>query len=350
MTIFARTVGIDYSGAETAKSSLKGLRVYLAEGAGLPFEVLPLPSSKKYWTRRGIAEWLVARLAEDIPTIVGIDHGFSFPLRYFEVHGLAPDWQCFLDDFQQHWPTDADHTYVDFVRFGSAGNGAAREGSSRWRRLTEERSPGAKSVFHFDVQGSVAKSTHAGIPWLRFIRQVLGDQVHFWPFDGWDVPTGKSAVLEVYPKLWSGGFPAEDRTADQHDAYSIAAWLAQAGADGSSLMAALQPKLTASEAAVAQVEGWILGVPWEAPTVKKRPPKRTVRRAPASDRKTTAPGYVNRNGQEVLQGTDLPGNDHNQVVYVMRCKTCFNRYGVNGSDIWQRRCPVCGGGAAGLKF
>ena len=43
-----------------------------------------------------------------------------------------------------------------------------------WRRLTEERAGGAKSVFHFDVQGSVAKSTHAGIPWLRFIRQRLG--------------------------------------------------------------------------------------------------------------------------------------------------------------------------------
>jgi hypothetical protein len=57
----------------------------------------------------------------------------------------------------------------------------------RWRRLTEERSGSAKSVFHFDVQGSVAKSTHAGIPWLRFIRQPLGKRVHFWPFDGWDV-------------------------------------------------------------------------------------------------------------------------------------------------------------------
>jgi hypothetical protein len=54
------------------------------------------------------------------------------------------------------------------------GNGAARTGNARWRRLTEERAGGAKSVFHFDVQGSVAKSTHAGIPWLRFIRQRLG--------------------------------------------------------------------------------------------------------------------------------------------------------------------------------
>jgi hypothetical protein len=81
-------------------------------------------------------------------------------------------------------------------------NGAARTGNARWRRLTEERASGAKSVFHFDVQGSVAKSTHAGIPWLRFIRRRLGDRVHFWPFDGWDIPGGRSAVAEVYPSLW----------------------------------------------------------------------------------------------------------------------------------------------------
>src|SRR5262249_54846432 len=42
-------------------------------------------------------------------------------------------------------------------------------------------------------------STHAGIPWLRFLRKNLGDRVHFWPFDGWKVPPGKSAVVEVYP-------------------------------------------------------------------------------------------------------------------------------------------------------
>jgi hypothetical protein len=107
---------------------------------------------------------LADRLAEEVPTIVGIDHGFSFPLRYFEVHQLEPDWPKFLEDFQRHWPTDAEHTYVDFVRDGLAGNGAARAGNTRWRRMTEQRAGcSAKSVFHFDVQGSVAKSTHAGI-------------------------------------------------------------------------------------------------------------------------------------------------------------------------------------------
>jgi hypothetical protein len=92
---------------------------------------------------------------------------------------------------------------------------------------------GAKSVFQFDMQGSVAKSTHAGITWLRFIRQRFGARVHFWPFDGWDIPAGHSVVTEVYPALWSRGFARKGRTSDQHDAYSIAAWLSRADQDDS---------------------------------------------------------------------------------------------------------------------
>jgi hypothetical protein len=176
------------------------------------------------------------------------------------VHALRPDWPAFLDDFQRHWPTDDDHAYVDFVREGVMGDGAARMGNARWRRLTEERAGGAKSVFHFDVQGSVAKSTHAGIPWLRFMRLQLGQRVHFWPFDGWDIPGGRSAVAEVYPALWSRSFANEGRTGDQHDAFSIAAWLSRADQEGS-LAALLKPALTSPERSVAQVEGWILGVP-----------------------------------------------------------------------------------------
>src|SRR5262249_12417179 len=109
---FARYIGIDYSGAQTPTASLSGLRVYMAEGDALPVEVSPPASRRKYWSRRGIAEWLAERLAEQVPTLVGIDHGFSFPLRYFEAYGLKPDWPAFLDDFQRHWPTDDDHTYV----------------------------------------------------------------------------------------------------------------------------------------------------------------------------------------------------------------------------------------------
>jgi len=39
---------------------------------------------------------LAEKLSERQPTLVGIDHGFSFPLRYFEEHGLPLDWSFFL--------------------------------------------------------------------------------------------------------------------------------------------------------------------------------------------------------------------------------------------------------------
>jgi len=252
-------VGIDYSGAATPTSSLKGLRVYLADRASAPVEVEPPRSPRKYWTRLGIAEWLVDRFSVDQPTLVGIDHGFSFPLRYFETHRLPHNWAAFLDDFQRHWPTDEDHTYVDFARHGTHGHGAARFGNTRWRRLTELRTASAKSVFHFDVPGSVAKSTHAGLPWLRHIRLKAGDRIHFWPFDGWDIPAGRSAIVEVYPALWRCGFRREARTADQHDAYSVAAWMRDADINGS-LRRCFDPILDREERAASSIEGWILGV------------------------------------------------------------------------------------------
>jgi hypothetical protein len=258
MQSFDRYIGIDYSGAETPTSSLKGLRVYQAYGDALPEEVLPPPSPRKYWTRCGIAQWLLETLSQDIPSLVGIDHGFSFPLRYFEVYHLLPDWPSFLDDFQNHWPTDRDHVYVDFVRDGSVGNGEARTGDPRWRRLCEERCR-AKSVFHFDMQGSVAKSTHAGLPWLRFLRQHLGEKIHFWPFDGWRIPPGRSAIVEAYPALYKKQFTLENSTPDQHDAYSIAAWMRQADHDNQ-LIDFLNPALPLHLRGVAEVEGWILGV------------------------------------------------------------------------------------------
>src|SRR5215469_16430421 len=166
----------------------------MADRDGAPREVTPPPSSRKYWTRREIAEWLVNRLSEEPRTLVGIDHGFSFPLKYFDKYHRPHDWPAFLDDFQRHWPTNED-ICVDFVRDGIHGDGNARRGNPRWRRITEKLA-GAKSVFLFDVPGSVAKSTYAGLPWLRHIRSHV-PHLHFWPFDGWDIPEGRSVLAEV---------------------------------------------------------------------------------------------------------------------------------------------------------
>lgn len=231
----------------------------MADRTSPPTEEQPPPSPRRYWTRRGVAEWLVEQLAKDPPVLVGIDHGFSFPLEYFKTYNLSHNWSSFLDDFQRHWPTDEDHIYVDFVRDGFVGNSAARSGNSRWRRLTELRADTAKSVFHFDVPGSVAKSTHTGLPWLRYLRRNVGDRVHFWPFDGWAIPVGRSVVAEVYPALWNRSFARDGRNNDQHDAYSAAEWMRRADLDGT-LSSFFAPSLSPDERTVAEIEGWILGI------------------------------------------------------------------------------------------
>ena len=260
MARFERYVGIDYSGAQTAESSLSGLRIYVAESSRPQQEVEPPPSPRrKYWTRRGVAEWLCEELAKDTPTIVGIDHGFSFPIDYFQKYSLLLDWPKFLDDFQKHWPTDEPNTCVDFVRNGISGQGKERMGDSRWLRLTERWTATAKSVSLFDVQGSVAKSTHTGIPWLRYLRRECKRNIHFWPFDGWDVPEGSSVVAEVYPSLWMRRFPRGERDSDSQAAYAAAAWMQRADRDGS-LAQFLDPSLEPEERQLAAVEGWILGV------------------------------------------------------------------------------------------
>jgi hypothetical protein len=261
MPSFARYVGIDYSGAKTPTSSLKGLRIYRATRDTMPAEVFPPPGPRKYWTRRGVADWLLATLLEDCPTVVGIDHNLSLPEAYFEAHGIPPRWDDFLADFHAHWPTDGDHVSVESVRRGLIGEGAARGGNARWRRLAEIRTRRAKSPFHFDVQGSVAKSTHAGLPWIRFLRERLGGRVHFWPFDGWQPPPGLSVVAEVYPAMWKDRHAHADAGDDEHqrDARAVAAFLREADASGS-LGPLWHPALSARERAVAAVEGWILGV------------------------------------------------------------------------------------------
>jgi hypothetical protein len=108
------------------------------------------------------------------------------------------------------------------------------------------------------VPGSVAKSTHAGLPWLRYIRLHVSD-VHFWPFDGWDIPAARSVVAEVYPSLWSRAFAREDRDGDQHDAFSVAAWMRRSDLDGT-LAEFFAPSLSPVECQAAETEGWILGI------------------------------------------------------------------------------------------
>ncbi len=55
-------------------------------------------------------------------------------------------------------------------------------------------------------------------------------------------------------------------------------------------------------------------------------------------------GYVNANNQRNNGKTNKLGTDNNQFFYKMECLNCGHTYYANGSDIWQRKCPMCQGG------
>ena len=254
---FDQSIGIDYSGAATAESRSKTLQIYAATG-GPPERTIAVPEEGKThwnWCRKEIAEYLVDMARKNATFIAGIDHAFSFPESYFERYDLT-SWDEFLSDFVEHWPTHRPGIYVDFIR----DEGATRLGWPTEFRLCERWTSSAKSVFDFTPgPGIVAKSTHAGIPWLSHIREEFGDRVHFWPFDGWEIPEGKSAIVEVYPSIFSARYPCADRTADQQDAYATARWLKEIG-DREFLERCLNPPLTDEEQQTARLEGWILGI------------------------------------------------------------------------------------------
>ena len=108
----------------------------------------------------------------------------------------------------------------------------SRMGDAGELRLCERWTSSGKSVFHFDVQGSVGKSTDAGIPWLKRLCDETGERIHFWPFDGWLPVPGKSVVAEVYPSIFRNRYAREGRTADEQDAYAAARWMVDMDARG----------------------------------------------------------------------------------------------------------------------
>ncbi|MEX2482521.1 MAG: hypothetical protein WD928_16815 [Gammaproteobacteria bacterium] len=255
VTQFARYVGIDYSGAEAPVSRLRALQVYACAGSDEPSPVTPFDRGARNWCRKEVARYVRESLLGEAPCIIGIDHGFSFPRAYFERHDLS-SWDAFLGHFSHHWHTDYDHMHVDFARRDDPPGGAADE-----LRLCERWTTGAKSVFHFDVQGAVAKSTHAGLPWLWQLRldRRVRSRTHFWPFDGFSVPKGRSVVAEIFPSLFRRRYRRDERNADEHDAYVVANWLRDMDSRGA-LGDYFNPPLTLPERRQAQLEGWILGV------------------------------------------------------------------------------------------
>jgi hypothetical protein len=342
---FQRTIGINYSGAETPDSGLKGLRVFMTNAGGPADEVSPPPGGSKYWARRELSHWLRACLAEPIPTVAAIDHAFSFPESYFKRHGVKRDWDIFLDDFYAYWPTDREHYYVDSLRQGRSSTGADRSGLKTWFRVTDKACK-AKSAFDFDVPRQVATATHAGLSFLRDLRQDLPD-IHVWPFDGWTIPDGASCLVEARAHHFKGLYDRNDLSVPQHNAFTIASWLRDADRN-EQLASAFWPDLSDKQRLTAMYEGWIMGVSAAAavPKPAQKPKVSTPRRRqPVSH---TTSGYCNLNGQIVIRAAGQAGLDSPLQIYQMACSNCGLNYGAREADVAERMCPSCGGGKPGL--
>lgn len=182
------------------------------------------------------------------------------PIEYFQRYRIK-HWDRFLVDFVRHWPTHEKGVEVDSIRKkdGVLIDSLPRTGHTHEFRLAERWTSSAKSVFQFDMQGSVAKSTHAGIPWLLEFRKQIPERLHFWPFDGWAPRIKSNVIAEVYPSIFRNRFPRGDRSVDQQDAYSVSKWLAMADQRGI-LDSYFSPPLSDEERETAELEGWILGV------------------------------------------------------------------------------------------
>jgi hypothetical protein len=247
---FQQYIGVRYSGRKDPGDPIREIKVFAAVEDHEVFRELNQGHPSGRWSRRDLAEWLLGKVTGPEPAVVGIDHAFSFPQSYMDRHDLK-SWGAFLEDFEQSWPT---HRLA--VRELLPGN--PRTGDPDEHRLTGQWTAFPKSVFQFDIQDSLAKATHAGLPWLDYLRRA-GDRAHFWPFDGFEVKKGRSVVAEVRPARLRHRYRKEGLTQQEQDAYAICAWLQERDQLGL-LRAYFTPPLSEEEKERARLEGWILGV------------------------------------------------------------------------------------------
>lgn len=252
---FDKYIGIDYSGAGTCDSPQGGLKIFQAEKGQEPLAVLRETGSEKYrnWSRKSLTQWLRDTIMAEGNAVIGIDHCFSLPEDYFTKFGLQ-DWNALLNFLSEKWPCHLPGVKVEEFRPEIESSCAGK----RFRR-TELWTSGAKSIFSLNVNGQVGKSSFSGLPWLKWLRDSCGDRIHFWPFDGFAVPEGKTVIAEVYPSILSRRYEFFGDNPHERDAFSIAKWLQDMDEKGF-LGRYFHPPLTEKEAGEARKEGWILGV------------------------------------------------------------------------------------------
>lgn len=260
---FTRYIGIDYSGAGLPDQGVSGLRVFETDARGGARELRLDGAGRRAWSREEVRLWLVEQLASGPPTLVGLDHAFSLPRAKVRAAGIR-SWAGLLGHFLSTVRTQERRVEVarNDRKCRSLLKAASKAPLEERYRLTDRRTPGAKSVYNY-VGPGVAHSTMAGIAQLALLRRELSKRrvpVCFWPFDPVPPEPGVSMVVEAYPALCNRQVARlPEHSGGQHDARSLALWLRECDRDGR-LEVYLRPPWTERERAEVRMEGWIFGV------------------------------------------------------------------------------------------
>lgn len=246
---FQRYFGLDYSGAASPLKSRDNIAVFAASRESQTAAKVPGP-----WSRKSVFDYLTS-LLDGEPALIGLDHGFSWPLEALDHLGLA-SWPELL----QHMETKYGCLREKSIKEQVDVRGAPFAQFAEHLRLTEKRTSDAKPVFAFRPHDA-SWSTLAGLPWLSLLRRDHGKKIHFWPFDGWTPEVGKHCLVEIYPRLFQRLYAERcgSMTKDERDAFCAAQWMRDMDERGL-LGRYFDPPRTENESASCRQEGWILGV------------------------------------------------------------------------------------------
>jgi hypothetical protein len=268
MSAYELFIGINYSGLATSTTALAELQVYAVRAGMRRCESWGSPDRRSGWSRAEVAQLLLTLAERRVRFAAGISHALSLPGAHFKRHGLG-NWPDLLDHFAHRWPSHEQEVDIDTLRLRQqpdggqglprAGAGSGAAGGPAEYRLTERWTSSAKSVFDFSGAAVQAQATHAGLPWVKLLRDRAAATLHMWPFDGWQPAPHKALLAEVYPAMFRNRYARGQRTPHQQHAYAVARWLADMDSRGA-LASYLAPPLNATELALAEREGWILGV------------------------------------------------------------------------------------------
>ncbi len=264
----------DYSGAADKYLQRRHIVLAVADSGHEDIKVIPRLTRPELTNK--IRNILFAAQKYGQRVLFGLDHNFSFPLNFAQQAGFScTSWRDTLytlpsgetSDIRQ-WAVQINHFFQQ--RFGSGifwGPGFPQrrkpdfpfaEAGFSERRLIEQQIPRMQPVFKLGGIGSVGLQSLYGMIQLKTLIAETGNfgiPVHFWPFDGFEIPPNHHVGIEIYPALYN-----KYQKRDLNDAIETARYFRNQSRTGE-LFQLFKLNPPQRIARIIEREGWLPGIP-----------------------------------------------------------------------------------------